>query len=155
MFATSGAAARVLLGVCEQLVSTQRVPHSAMDRRLCGCLDCPDGATGTTTHVRASVSKGFPALEAPEGTSNRGSSKVVPNKYSRQYVGCSRTHAPDGATAGTKVVAGASVLFMGVGAGVHSGVGAGVGESVVGASVAAEARELPHNRMMGVPLEYP
>ncbi len=60
--------------------------------------------------------------------------------------GRSTTHAPDGATVGTKVV-GASVLFMGavvgesvgagVGAGGNSGVGAGVGAGVttVGAGV--------------------
>jgi hypothetical protein len=32
-------------------VSTQQVPHAALDRRVLGCLDGPDGATGSTRHV--------------------------------------------------------------------------------------------------------
>ncbi len=69
--------------------------------------------------------------------------------------GCSTTHAPDGATVGTKVV-GASVLFMGegvgagVGAGVATGVGAGVGEGVT-----AQRWKVCTARQIGGRCEYP
>ncbi len=48
--------------------------------------------------------------------------------------GCSTTHAPDGATVGTKVV-GASVLFMGEGVGAGDNSGVGVGVTTVGVGV--------------------
>ena len=64
----------------EHAVSTERVPHAAMDRCLGGCLDGPDGATGRTRHVRASVSQGV--TRGTRGYS-RGSSKAVFKRYSR------------------------------------------------------------------------
>jgi hypothetical protein len=132
----------------------KRVPHAAMDRRVWGSLDGPDGATGGTRHVRAERKRGVPSPGGTRGylkpgelkSGIQGVLKVVKGaphgtqSYSRVLKGA---HAPDGATAGT-AVPGASVgerMGTGVGTGVNGGVGEGVGGGVgegVGEGVTAQ-----------------
>ncbi len=125
-------------------MSTKRLPHAAMDRRLWGVHGRPRRRNAQDKARSCESKQGVPlgysrVLKGELKSGIQGVLKVVKRApHGTQGTrGYSRKLIPDGATAGT-TVPGASVLFMGegVGEGVVGGVGEGAGEGF-GAGVTA------------------
>ncbi len=99
-------------------------PMWLIDRRVGGCMNGPESATRSTTHVRTGVSSQG-VHKGTQGERNSGTQEVLVVKGAPPwYAGGTRGHArkliPDGATAGTTLV----------GVGVGAGVGVSVGVAV-------------------------
>jgi hypothetical protein len=134
---------------CKRRTGTRRRPHGAGGRdgpRDGGGRERQRGRRGTQGYSRGSSRR---YLKRAHGSTWGTQSD------SGALNGRSTTHAPDGATVGTKVV-GASVLFMGegVGAGVNSGIGAGVTTVGVGVGGAGGTAQRWTARQIGR-CEYP